>query len=68
MPINYYQNNKLLCKGLAGLASDSPIHDKNSFFKNTQFHSYLKDFRGLQSNWHVFFNKDYVLPYFLIII
>ena len=67
MSIHYYHNKKIImCKGLTGLISNSPINDKDAFLKNTQFHSYFKDFHDLHSNFYVFFKTDYVLPYYLI--
>lgn len=67
MSIVFYNNkNIIMCKGLTGKISPTPFHDKQAFMNNKEFHSYLCDFKGTQSNYYVFFKSDYVLPYYLI--
>ena len=67
MSITFYNNKSIImCKGITGNISQTPIHDKQQFLNNKEFHSYLADFKGTQSNYYVFFKTDYVLPYYLI--
>lgn len=67
MSIHFANKNGklLLCKGLVGRISPNPIKKIEDLSK-TNYHSYFADFRGVQSNYYIFFKSDYVIPYYII--
>jgi hypothetical protein len=67
MSIYFYKNKQIiLCKGLTGRSAPGPIKTEEEFKNNTEYHSTFIDFKGNQSNYYVFFSKDYLIPYYLI--
>ncbi|OMJ86502.1 hypothetical protein SteCoe_11996 [Stentor coeruleus] len=63
----YGKDNKkmLICKALLGKKGDHALKDKTEF-QNTEDDYFFVDFRGVQTDYYIFFKKEHVLPYYYI--